>query len=138
MNEYLRRVDLVVSIWIDENADVQEVVQEMNYTFDHPAIREHCIEDISGNLICIAAVIFIRIGGKTGIGSPGNIRSINVACGQVYVAVKCCDSIHRYAGSSSICCPYCESFSGIISVITNFFCTNKHHTRNTQFSIRYR
>ncbi len=46
MNEYLRRVDLVVSIWIDENADVQEVVQEMNYTFDHPAIREHCIEDI--------------------------------------------------------------------------------------------
>lgn len=46
MKEYLRRVDLVVSIWIDEDADVQEVVQEMKYSFDHPAIHEHYIEDI--------------------------------------------------------------------------------------------
>lgn len=46
MEEYLRRVDLVVSIWIDEDADVQEVVQEMKYSFDHPAIHEHYIEDI--------------------------------------------------------------------------------------------
>jgi len=46
MSEVHRRVDIVVSLWIDEDADVMEVVQEMDYQFDHPAIKDTCIEDI--------------------------------------------------------------------------------------------
>ncbi len=45
-DDNLRRVDIVVSLWIDEDADVVEVVQEMNYHFKHAAIVDSCIEDI--------------------------------------------------------------------------------------------
>ncbi len=46
MSETSRRVDIVVSLWIDEDADVAEVVQDMDYEFRHPAIKDTCIEDI--------------------------------------------------------------------------------------------
>ncbi len=45
-DDNLRRVDIVVSLWIDEDADVVEVVQEMDYHFKHAAIVDSCIEDI--------------------------------------------------------------------------------------------
>lgn len=42
----LKCVELLVRIYIDENADVMEVVQDMDYEFRHPAIKDTCIEDI--------------------------------------------------------------------------------------------
>jgi hypothetical protein len=42
-----RRVDIVVSLWIHEGADVTEVLQEMNYEFYHPAIRDTEIIDVN-------------------------------------------------------------------------------------------
>jgi hypothetical protein len=42
-----RRVDLVVSLWIHEDADLSEVLQEMNYEFRHPAIRDTEIIDVN-------------------------------------------------------------------------------------------
>jgi hypothetical protein len=42
-----RRVDIVVSLWIHESADVTEVLQEMNYEFYHPAIRDTEIIDVN-------------------------------------------------------------------------------------------
>ncbi len=46
MSEVRRRVDVVVSLWIDEEADVQEVMAEMDYDFRHPAIRDTEIVDV--------------------------------------------------------------------------------------------
>jgi hypothetical protein len=46
MSEVRRRVDVVVSLWIDEDADVQEVMSEMDYDFRHPAIKDMEIVDI--------------------------------------------------------------------------------------------
>jgi hypothetical protein len=40
-------VQVVVTLWIDENADVQQVVSEMNYEFTHPAILDSEIRDIN-------------------------------------------------------------------------------------------
>lgn len=42
----LKCVELLVRIYIDEDADVMEVVQDMDYEFRHPAIKDTCIEDI--------------------------------------------------------------------------------------------
>lgn len=42
----LKCVELLVRIYIDEDADVIEVVQDMDYEFRHPAIKDTCIEDI--------------------------------------------------------------------------------------------
>lgn len=47
MSEIQRKVELVVALWIDDDADIQEVVQEMDYTFEHPAIKETEIVDIN-------------------------------------------------------------------------------------------
>jgi len=47
MSEVQRRVDVVVSLWIDEDADVTEVIQEMDYHFEHPAIKETELVDIN-------------------------------------------------------------------------------------------
>ena len=47
MSEVRRRVDVVVSLWIDEDADVTEVLQEMDYTFEHPAIKETELVDVN-------------------------------------------------------------------------------------------
>ena len=47
MSEIHRKVELVVALWIDDDADIQEVVQEMDYTFEHPAIKETEIVDIN-------------------------------------------------------------------------------------------
>lgn len=40
MSEVSRRVDIVVSLWIDRDVDVEEVLQEMDYEFTHPAIKD--------------------------------------------------------------------------------------------------
>lgn len=45
-DDNLRRVEIVVSLWIRDDADVVEVVQEMDYHFTHAAIVDSCIEDI--------------------------------------------------------------------------------------------
>ncbi len=42
----MREIEIVVRLTIDEDADVQEVVNEMDYTFDHPAIQDTEIVDI--------------------------------------------------------------------------------------------
>ena len=47
MSEIHRKVELVVALWVDDDADIQEIIQEMDYTFDHPAIRETEIIDIN-------------------------------------------------------------------------------------------
>lgn len=47
MSEVRRRVDVVVSLWIDEDADVTEVIQEMDYAFEHPAIKETELVDVN-------------------------------------------------------------------------------------------
>jgi hypothetical protein len=43
----LRPVQLIVTIWIDPDANVAEVVNEMDYSFDHDAIKEYEIRDIN-------------------------------------------------------------------------------------------
>ena len=40
MSEVQHRVDIVVSLWIDRDADVAEILQEMDYEFSHPAIKD--------------------------------------------------------------------------------------------------
>ena len=47
MSEVRRKVEVIVALWIDEDADISEVVQEMDYSFDHPAIQETEIVDIN-------------------------------------------------------------------------------------------
>ena len=47
MSEVRRKVEVIVALWIDEDADISEVVQEMDYSFDHPAIKETEIVDIN-------------------------------------------------------------------------------------------
>lgn len=42
----MRRIEIVVMLEIDEDADVQEVVSEMDYDFRHPAIRDTEIVDV--------------------------------------------------------------------------------------------
>jgi hypothetical protein len=46
MSGVLHRVDVVVSLWIDEDADPTWVVQEMDYEFRHPDIKETEIRDV--------------------------------------------------------------------------------------------
>jgi hypothetical protein len=46
MSEVQRRVDIVVSLWIDRDVDVAEVLQEMDYEFTHPAIKDTEIVDV--------------------------------------------------------------------------------------------
>lgn len=46
MSEVSRRVDIVVSLWIDEDWDVAEVLQEMDYEFSHPAIKDTEIVEV--------------------------------------------------------------------------------------------
>lgn len=43
----MRDIEIVVRLTIDENADVQEVVSEMDYQFHHPAIKDTEIVDIN-------------------------------------------------------------------------------------------
>ncbi len=40
-------VQVVVTLWIDEDADVQQVVSEMDYQFQHPAIHDTEIREIN-------------------------------------------------------------------------------------------
>lgn len=42
-----RKVEIVVALWIDEDADVSDVLQEMDYSFDHPAIQDTEILDLN-------------------------------------------------------------------------------------------
>ena len=41
-----RTIEVVVRLQIDEDADVQEVISEMDYTFFHPTIKDTEIVDI--------------------------------------------------------------------------------------------
>lgn len=41
----LKRVDLVVSIWIDPEGDPEEVVENLDYEFRHPDIKDMEIVD---------------------------------------------------------------------------------------------
>jgi hypothetical protein len=47
MRDELRKIEIVVSLYLDDDADIQEVVSEMDYTFEHPAIKETEIVDIN-------------------------------------------------------------------------------------------
>ena len=47
MSEVRRKVEVIVALWIDKDAGVEEVLQEMDYSFDHPAIKETEIVDIN-------------------------------------------------------------------------------------------
>ena len=47
MSDTLRKVEIVVALWIDEDADVQSVIADMDYSFDHPAIGDTEIIDIN-------------------------------------------------------------------------------------------
>lgn len=40
MSEVHRRVDIAVSLWIDRDVDVAEILQDMDYEFTHPAIKD--------------------------------------------------------------------------------------------------
>lgn len=42
----MREIEIVVRLTIDEDTDVQELVSEMDYSFDHPAIRDTEIVDL--------------------------------------------------------------------------------------------
>jgi hypothetical protein len=42
-----RVVEITVALWIDEDADVAEVISEMNYEFKHPAIQDTEVRDIN-------------------------------------------------------------------------------------------
>jgi hypothetical protein len=42
-----KRVDIVVSLWIHEDADVAEVLENMNYEFTHAAIEHTEIVDVN-------------------------------------------------------------------------------------------
>lgn len=45
-DDNLRRIEVVVSLWIRDDADVIAVMQEMDHSFTHKAIKEYSIEDI--------------------------------------------------------------------------------------------
>jgi len=42
----MRDIEIVVRLSIDEDADVQEIVSEMDYVFHHPAIKDTEIVDV--------------------------------------------------------------------------------------------
>jgi hypothetical protein len=42
-----RVIEITVALWIDEDADVAEVISEMDYEFTHPAISDTEIRDIN-------------------------------------------------------------------------------------------
>ncbi len=50
MSEVRRRVDVLVRMWIDADADVTEVLQEMDYHFEHPAIKETELVNINSEI----------------------------------------------------------------------------------------
>lgn len=41
-----RRIELLVRVWIDEDADVMDVVSNLDYSFTHEAILDTVIEDV--------------------------------------------------------------------------------------------
>lgn len=42
----MRDIEIVVRITIDEDTDIQDLISEMDYSFDHPAIRDTEIVDL--------------------------------------------------------------------------------------------
>lgn len=44
--EMTRTIEIVVRVQIDEDADVQEVIAEMDYELRHPAIKDTEIVDV--------------------------------------------------------------------------------------------
>lgn len=47
LTEELRPVQLVVTVWVLPDADIQEVISEMDYSFDHDAIKDYEIRDVN-------------------------------------------------------------------------------------------
>lgn len=41
-----RMIEVLVRVWIDEDADIMDVVNEMDYSFTHDAIKDTVIEDV--------------------------------------------------------------------------------------------
>ncbi len=39
-------IDIVIRLELEPDADPQAVVEEMNYSFDHPQIIDHSIQDV--------------------------------------------------------------------------------------------
>lgn len=50
MEEEGRVIEIVVAIRVRENADVNEVISEMDYNFNHPDILDTEIRDINTEL----------------------------------------------------------------------------------------
>lgn len=46
----LRPIQLVVTIWVLPDVDPNEIVSEMDYTFDHEAIKDYEIRDVNTEL----------------------------------------------------------------------------------------
>jgi len=42
----LRPVSLTVTVWVLPDADISEVISEMDYSFDHEAIKDYEIRDV--------------------------------------------------------------------------------------------
>jgi hypothetical protein len=40
-----RIIEIVVALWVDEDADIAEVIYDMDYSFTHPAIGDTEIRD---------------------------------------------------------------------------------------------
>ena len=47
MSEKLRKIEVTVALWIDADADPAEVVMDLDYNFEHPAIGATEILDIN-------------------------------------------------------------------------------------------
>ena len=43
----LRPIQIVATIWVLPDVDPYEVLNEMDYSFDHPAIKDYEIRDIN-------------------------------------------------------------------------------------------
>ena len=42
----MKEIEIVVLLSVDEDADIGEVLGEMNYEFTHPAIKDTAIVDV--------------------------------------------------------------------------------------------
>lgn len=47
MSDELRPVQVIVTVWIQPDADVQEVISDMDYSFVHKDIHDYEIRDIN-------------------------------------------------------------------------------------------
>ena len=43
----LRPIQIVATIWVDPSVDPMEIITEMDYSFDHEAIKDYEIRDVN-------------------------------------------------------------------------------------------